>query len=83
MEKEPQYLRILAFSNKGRDMLSKMKKSALLPVITKYGDAKAQGDRILELFEQESRFTDIYNLGYNIPRCCETDKTTKLYTIEE
>lgn len=83
MEKEPQYLRILAFNNKGRDMLSKMKKSALLPVITKYGDAKAQGDRILELFEQESRFTDIYNLGYNIPRGCETDKTTKLYTIEE
>ena len=83
MEKEPQYLRILAFNNKGRDMLSKMKKSALLPVITKYGDAKAQGDRILELFEQESRFTDIYNLGYNIPRGCETDKTTKLYTNEE
>ncbi|MBQ6353132.1 MAG: nucleotidyltransferase family protein [Eubacterium sp.] len=79
MPKSPQYLRILAFNEKGRDMLSKMKKSAELPVISKYSDAKSSGEIIQKLFEQESKFTDIYNLGYKIPRQSEEEKTKQIY----
>ena len=79
MPKEPQYLRILAFNKKGRDMLSEIKKSAQLPVITKYADAKVQGETIQKLFELESRFTDIYNLGYKVALPCEEEKTKQIY----
>ena len=79
MQKEPPYLRILAFSEKGANILSQMKKSASLPIISNYGGAKAQGEQIQKLFEQESRFTDIYNLGYIIPHPCEEEKTNKIY----
>lgn len=79
--KSPQYIRVLAFNGKGREMLSKMKKSASLPVITKYSDAKANGEEIQKLFEFESGLTDIYNLGYKIPRPCEEEKTKQIYII--
>ena len=51
MPKSPQYLRILAFNEKGKEMLREMKKSASLPIITKYSEAKAQGGETLKLFE--------------------------------
>ena len=79
MPKEPQYLRVLAFNEKGREMLGEMKKHAQLPVITKYSDAKAHKDIIKELFELESGFTDIYNLGYTPPHPCEDEKTKQIY----
>ena len=79
MPKNPKYLRILAFNSKGREILCEMKKNAKLPIITKYSDAKAQGDEICKLFEQESYFTDIYNLGFKIPRPCEEEKTKQIY----
>ncbi|MBR4241595.1 MAG: nucleotidyltransferase family protein [Eubacterium sp.] len=81
MPKNPQYLRILAFNEKGRNMLSQMKKSASLPIITKYGDAKDKGGEILKLFEQESKFTDVYNLGFRIPKPAEEEKTKQIYIV--
>ena len=36
-EAKPQYLRVLAFNNRGRSMLAQMRKTASLPVITKIG----------------------------------------------
>ena len=83
MEKEPQYLRVLAFNERGAQILSQMKKSASLPIITKYGDAKAHGEKIQRLFEQESFFTDIYNLGFIPPRQCEQEKTKQIYIKAE
>ena len=79
MQKSPRYLRVLGFNDKGREMLSQMKKRATLPVITKYSDAKAQGGEVLALFELESLYTDIYNLGFVNPRPCEEEKTKQIY----
>lgn len=62
MPKEPKYLHILAFNNRGRELLSRMKKTATLPIITKYGNINSK--EIKELFDLECKFTDIYNLGY-------------------
>lgn len=79
MPREPKYLRILAFNERGREILSKMKSAAKLPVITKFSDAKSYGGEILRMFEQECRFTDIYNLGFSIPQPAGEEKTRKIF----
>ena len=42
--KGPQYIRVLAFDDKGRQLLSQLKKSSLLPVITKASDYLTRRD---------------------------------------
>ena len=76
--KKPLYIRILGFNEKGRELLRGMKKSAALPLITKYADAKSEGGKVLAAFERECVYTDIYNLCYKIPRDCGEDKTNRL-----
>ena len=78
---KPQYIRVLAFNEKGRDLLAQIKKSSALPVIVKYSDAKALGGEILESVEQEFRLTDVYNLGYKNIKPCNTEQTNKVEVI--
>lgn len=75
---EPPYIRILGFNEKGRGLLSKMKKSASKPIITKLSDCDAS---TLPFFEQECRFTDLYNLGYKTPLPCGTEQRTKIIML--
>lgn len=79
--KEPQYLHILGFNSKGKDILAQMKKVANLPIISKYSDIEAYDDVVKELFNQECKLTDIYNLGFNPPKPCGTERTQRLITI--
>jgi len=59
-----QYIRILGFSEKGRNLLNKIKKNTKLPVITKpAGYIKLQDPLARELFEHEIRATDAYVLA--------------------
>jgi predicted nucleotidyltransferase len=78
MPKAPQYLHILAFNDKGKELLSEMKKRATLPIITKYANASGE---IKDLYDMECKFTDIYNLGYKIPKPCATEQTSKIVII--
>ncbi len=78
--KSPLYIRILGFSAEGGKLLSEIKKSAKLPLITKYADAKKEGGEILDAFERECVFTDIFNLCFDEPRPCGEDKTKKIIT---
>ena len=78
----PLYLRILAFNERGRELLSEMKKSAKLPIIVKYGDAKALGGDIQKEIEREFGFTDIYNLGFKNVKPCGTEQTQKTEVIK-
>ena len=79
--KEPQYLHILGFNEKGKEALAMMKTNAKLPIISKYSDIKAQSDIIKELYEQECKLTDIFNLGFNPPRECGTEQTQKIIIL--
>ncbi|MDF2986296.1 MAG: hypothetical protein K0R50_1806 [Eubacterium sp.] len=64
----PQYARILGFNQTGRQLLSKMKKSSTLPVITKASDFKTSCNHLLaRMLEIEALSTDIYVLGYKNP----------------
>lgn len=81
MEKEPQYLHILGFNDKGKELLSKMKKEANLPIISRYSEAKDIGGNVLKLYEQECRITDIYNLGFTPPRECGLEQKSKVIIL--
>ena len=76
--KEPPYIRILGFNAKGRELLSEMKKRAEKPIITKLSDCD---ESTLEFFEQECKSTDLYNLGYKLPRPCGTEQRSKIIII--
>lgn len=78
MPSEPQYIHILGFNDKGRELLAEMKKKATMPIITKYGNAQGE---IKELYDLECKFTDIYNLGYKSPQKCATEQTSKVIMI--
>ncbi len=78
--KKPLYIRILGFSAEGGKLLSEMKKSAKLPLIAKYADAKKEDGEILDAFERECLYTDLFNLCFNEPRPCGEDKTQKIIT---
>ena len=72
MKKEPEYIRVLAVSKKGRGLLKTMRETAKLPVITKPAASKD----ILS-----GKDTDLYTLAYqnSDQRLCGTDFTTSPY----
>ncbi len=64
----PQYIRVLGFNSKGRELLAIIKKSATLPIIVKTADWKNSADPLLRrMLEIESLATDTYVLAYSNP----------------
>ncbi len=61
---EVPYLRVLAANGTGRALLSKMRKTASVPVLTKPADVRRLGQAAQELFALEARAADLYALGY-------------------
>lgn len=57
----PTYIRPLAFNEKGREMLTKMKSTASIPIISR--GALVKND---DIFRLECRATDIYNLALGV-----------------
>ncbi|MCC8073904.1 MAG: nucleotidyltransferase family protein [Clostridiales bacterium] len=80
--KNPPYIRILGFNSNGREILSKMKKSASLPIVCRYSDVKHLNSDAINLFELECRCTDLYNLGFSPVKPCGTEQKAKLVTIK-
>ena len=80
MPKEPKYLHILAFNDRGREILAQMKKTATLPIITKYGNIES--NEVKQLFDLECKFTDIYNLGYTNIKPCGEEQRAKIEIIK-
>ena len=59
---EPQYIRILGFTEKGQDVLKMMKQKACFPIVTSYSSAKAISKSAAAQFEAAAKNTDFYNL---------------------
>lgn len=76
--KEPKYLHILGFNERGKELLREMKSSAQMPIISKYGDINDLSDEIKDLYENECKYTDIYNLGFNPVKECGTEQKSKI-----
>ena len=61
---EVPYLRVLAANETGRQLLSRMKKTAALPILTKPNHIRRLDAAAQELFELEARAADLYALAY-------------------
>ncbi|WP_026475960.1 nucleotidyltransferase [Alkaliphilus transvaalensis] len=59
----PQYIRVLAFNDKGRELLRLMKDKARLPVINKLSHYIPQNEAATKMLEIDVRATDLYHLG--------------------
>ena len=58
------YLRPLAANDTGRHLLSRMRRSAAVPVLTKPADVRTLGPEARRLRALEARATDLYTLAY-------------------
>ena len=58
----PPYLRPLAMNTRGRTLLSRMRKSASVPVVIRPAEGKRLSDAAQSLLETESRCADLYAL---------------------
>ena len=58
------YLRVLAANETGRQLLSRMKKTAALPILTKPNHIRRLDEAAQNLFELEARAADLYALAY-------------------
>ena len=59
----PPYARVLAFSDKGREVLKAARKQATIPLITKPAHAFDLGGDARMIFEREALACDLYNLA--------------------
>ncbi|HEX3028886.1 MAG TPA: nucleotidyltransferase [Clostridia bacterium] len=63
-----QYIKVLGFNSKGRNLLAMANKKAILPIIVKTADFKNSCNPLVKrMLEIESSATDIYVLGYQNP----------------
>ncbi len=76
----PEYLRILGFTEKGRELLRDMTDgAATLPVITNVNRTKVVSRQL----ETEFRATDLYNLGCGRDLCAYADQRHRVLLPEE
>jgi predicted nucleotidyltransferase len=61
----PPYVRVLAIGRCGREILSRARETAQVPVITKPASVRRLGGRALKLFELEAAATDLYTLAFD------------------
>lgn len=64
----PRYIKVLGFNEKGRKLLSEIKRKSSLPVIVKTANFKKTEDALLNrMLEIEAVSTDLYVMGYRNP----------------
>ncbi len=61
------YARILAFGDRGREIIKKAKKLSQIPIITRPSSIKNEDERLQSLFALERRADDIYSLFMKTP----------------
>lgn len=74
------YLRVLGFNGSGVKLLAKAKKSADLPIISRYSDIKQLSSFANRLFMLESKASDLYSLALPNIRPCSLEQTFKPIT---
>ncbi len=79
LSKKPDYLKVLAFNDKGRELLKRMKNTAEIPVITKPADSKKILDSTL-IFDIEAKSTAFASMcSQNINMKMNDLKTSPIY----
>lgn len=76
---EAPYIKILGFNSRGREMLGQMKKSASLPIVSRFSDISDEDQK--EFFKREALYTDLHGLGFKNTKECGLEYTNQIITI--
>ena len=74
----PQYIKILGFNGKGKNILRTMRETAQLPVVMRYSDVKKLSHDARYIFSIENRCDDIYALSGENPLPCGSNMTNNI-----
>ena len=77
----PPYLHVLGFNQKGKELLSIMKQTASLPIITQYNQLRDLSPYAKILFELETTATDLYGLSTPQVQPCGKEFTQGIVTV--
>ena len=80
-EGTPPYLRILGFNPRGKEILSAVKNTAVLPVVTRPADLRSLNERAQNTFRLESESTDLFTLCTPKTGPCGLDFKTGILTM--
>lgn len=75
----PEYARVLAFNDKGREALKEIDKKTKIPIITKLADAKITNSNFSRILEKDILATDIYSILTNDKRAGKDYLTSPMY----
>lgn len=82
LPKFPPYLRLLAMNRTGQELLSVLKKTASLPILTRYTDAARLHGEAARVFEEECRASDLYALASPVLQPCGTEQRTSVRIVD-
>lgn len=80
--KQPPYVRVLGFNERGRKLLKERACSSKLPVVTRVSEIKDLTEPALKLFETECRATDLFSLALPKAAPCGLEYTAKIIKTE-
>lgn len=83
VERQVPYVRVIGFNERGREILKIARDTAVLPIVMKYSDIKTLDYNAREIFEIESRATDIFALTTKPVISCGMEKTENIIKISE
>ncbi len=75
------YIRVIGFNEKGKEILSIMKKQAALPIVSRVKEINALDKQAKDMFSLESRTTDLYWLMTPTKMPCGKDMTDSVIMI--
>ena len=65
LPERPLYLKVLAFNDRGRELLRMAKERSTLPVVTRYSDVRKLSYEAREMFDREAAYDRIYRILKN------------------
>ena len=80
--KQPPYIRVLGFNERGMTLLKERSGNSAIPVVTRVSEIKKLSEPALKLFETECRATDFFALALPTPAPCGLEYTSKIIKTE-
>lgn len=80
--KQPPYIRVLGFNERGMTLLKERSAGSVIPVVTRVSEIKKLPEPALKLFETECRATDLFALALPKTAPCGLDLTSKIIKTE-
>lgn len=77
----PPYIKVLAANERGLSLLSKVKDSTTLPIITKHSEAQQLKGRAKEIYDAECRNSDLFALMSEKIRACHLEETHSIIVV--